>query len=444
MARPDINETRMKFGDEAARTFSCDDAKPYERKSNGHASEYHDNSDPGWQPSEPPVFSLNEIDAGDDPGPIPPRGWLLANQFCRKFLSSIVATGGTGKTALRLLQYLALATGRALTGEHVFRRCRVLLLSFEDDIVEVGRRLLAASIYYGIKRAELKGWLFIAAPRGIKLAEMHHGSRQIGQLEKTLRDAIERRKPDLIGLDPFVKLHALEENDNGAMDFVCDLLTRLAIEYDIAVDAPHHQKKGTPTPGDADSGRGASGIKDAGRLVHTLTAMSEEEAKMFGISHTERRGYVRLDPAKVNITPPSQHTKWFRLVGVNIGNGTKADDGSPGGDYPNGDDVQTVEPWTPPDTWADISIATITVVLSEIDRGLDNGQRYSDATKAGDRAAWKVVQRHCPEKTEGQCREIVKTWVKNGVLRSEPYDDPVRREPVKGLRLDASKMPGPA
>jgi hypothetical protein len=48
-------------------------------------------------PVEP--TSLNERDAGDDPGPIPPRGWLLANQFCRRFLSSIVAAGGTGKTA---------------------------------------------------------------------------------------------------------------------------------------------------------------------------------------------------------------------------------------------------------------------------------------------------------------------------------------------------------
>jgi hypothetical protein len=27
-------------------------------------------------------------------------------------------------------------------------------------------------------------------------------------------------------LDPFIKLHALEENDNGAMDFVCDLLVQ--------------------------------------------------------------------------------------------------------------------------------------------------------------------------------------------------------------------------
>ena len=86
-------------------------------------------------------------------------------------------------------------------------------------------------------------------PRGIKLAEMRGGSRQIGMLEKSLRAAIERRRPDLVVLDPYVKLHALEENDNGAMDFVCDLLATLAIEYDIAIDAPHHTKKGQLTPG---------------------------------------------------------------------------------------------------------------------------------------------------------------------------------------------------
>jgi RecA-family ATPase len=167
-----------------------------------------------------PIISLNDWDAGDDPGPIPPRGWLLGNQFCRKFLASLVATGGTGKTALRMLQYLALATGRPLTGEHVFRRCRVLLLSFEDDKDELNRRLAAALTHHKIERAELKGWLFIAAPKAMKLAEMNRGGRQVGRLETALRDAIDRRKPDIIGLDPFVKLHALEENDNGAMDFV--------------------------------------------------------------------------------------------------------------------------------------------------------------------------------------------------------------------------------
>jgi hypothetical protein len=49
----------------------------------------------------------------------------------------------------------------------------------------------------------------------------------------------------------------------------------------------------------------------------------------------------------------------------------------------------------------------------------------------------------CPGKLEGQCREIIRSWVKNSVLFSELYDDPVRREQVKGLWLDASKRPRP-
>ena len=64
----------------------------------------------------------------------PPRQWLLGNIFCRKFLSQLLADGGVGKTALRYAQYISLAIGRSLTGEHVFVRCRVLILSFEDDL----------------------------------------------------------------------------------------------------------------------------------------------------------------------------------------------------------------------------------------------------------------------------------------------------------------------
>src|SRR5262249_5461506 len=157
----------------------------------------------------------------------------------------------------------------------------------------------------------------------------------------------ERIKPDIVMLDPFVKLHALEENDNGAMDFVCDLLAQLGIEYDISVDAPHHSRKGTAVPGDPDSGRGGSSIRDAGRLVFTLTVMSEEEAQKFNIPIHMRRAYVRLDSAKVNLLPGTQPAAWFRLVGVKLNNGNDK--------YPNGDEIQTVVPWMPPDTWDNLS-----------------------------------------------------------------------------------------
>jgi AAA domain/Bifunctional DNA primase/polymerase, N-terminal len=150
---------------------------------------------------------LGEWDAGDDPGEIKPRPWLLGNQFCRGFISSIVAAGGTGKTSLRLLQFISMALGRSLCGQYVFHRCRVLLVTLEDNDDELQRRIKAVLDHYRIDRSELKGWLFCKAVRRMKLAELAGRQRIVGPLEKLLRSAIERRKPDVISLDPFVKLH---------------------------------------------------------------------------------------------------------------------------------------------------------------------------------------------------------------------------------------------
>jgi hypothetical protein len=83
----------------------------------------------------------------------------------------------------------------------------------------------------------------------------------------------------------------------------------------------------------------------------------------------------------------------------------------------------------------------IAAVLTDIDKGMPNGQRYSDASAATARAAWLVVKRHCLDRSEAQCREIVKTWLKSGVLYNDEYDDPIERKPRKGLRVDGSKRP---
>jgi AAA domain len=433
----DINDILRDEGEEAAREYH-DSAEPFNESNpkfqNGDANGHDDGHDHAADgDGTGAIHDLGERDAGDDIELPKPRQWVLGNQFCRKFLSGLIAPGGTGKSALRLAQGLSLVTKRSLTGEHVFKRCRVLIVSLEDDAEEMQRHIRAALIHHNIPLDEIAGRLFYATPKGMKLAEMRGGSRQIGMLEKSLRAAIERRQPDLVILDPYVKLHALEENDNGAMDFVSDLLATLAIEYNIAVDAPHHSKKGQLTPGDPDSGHGASAIRDAGRLVHTLTAMSEDEAKRFGISPEERTRYVRLDKAKVNLAPPSRTAIWFKLVGVRLGNGDA--------DYPNGDEVQTVEPWTPPKTWDGLSSETLNAVLTDIAAGLPNGQRYSGAGSARKRAAWTVVQKHCSDRTEGQCREIIRTWVKNGVLVEEDYSDPVDRKVRQGLRLDTTRRP---
>ncbi len=387
--------------------------------------------------NDPEPSDLGEWDAGDDTELPPPRAWLLGNVFARKFMSSLLADGGVGKTALRLAQLLSLALGRSLTGEHVFQRCRVLVISLEDDANELRRRVLALLLHYGIDRSELKGWLFLSAPggtRGKMMTADKNGRPVRGTLASNIETAIKTRKIDIVSVDPFVKSHSVEENNNSGIDEVVQVLTDLADKYNIAVDAPHHTSKGTSDPGNANRGRGASAMKDAARLVYTLSPMSTDEARAFDVSEEQRRFFVRMDSGKVNIAPPMRSAKWFRLISVRLNNGTDL--------YPNGDEVQAVEPWDPPETWADMDTQLLNQILTAIDAGLPDGTRYTDGPNAKDRAAWKVVLEHAPNKTEPQAREIIKTWVKNGVLANEEYDNPVSRKTAKGLRMDTTKRPG--
>ena len=160
--------------------------------------------------------------------------------------------------------------------------------------------------------------------------------------------------------------------------------------------------------------------------------MSDDEAARFDIPIEDRRRYVRLDAGKVNLAP-SAKTRWFRLIGVKLDNGTD--------DYPHGDEIQVAVPWQPPETWAGLSNEALNAALDEIEAGLPNGQRYSANNAAKNRSAWTAVQRHCADKSDGQCREIVKTWLKNGVLYEAGYADPVDRKQRIGLRVNTAKRP---
>jgi hypothetical protein len=47
-------------------------------------------------------------------------------------------------------------------------------------------------------------------------------------------------------------------------------------------------------------------------------------------------------------------------------------------------------------------------ILTAIDAGPGAGHHYTHRNAATDRAAGEVVQRFAPQKTEPQCREIIK------------------------------------
>ena len=78
-----------------------DQEPPFTSQFFGANKKRTDNNGSGWKAS-----GLGEWNAALDVEPPPPRGWLLGNSFCRRFVSSVLADGGTGKSALRILQAL--------------------------------------------------------------------------------------------------------------------------------------------------------------------------------------------------------------------------------------------------------------------------------------------------------------------------------------------------
>lgn len=379
------------------------------------------------------ALALNLIE-GEDDEPIQPRGWLLGTTFARGYVSATIAPGATGKTALRTVQLMALAVGRPLTGEYVHQRVPVLQVSMEDSDVEQKRRLRACRKHYGIEAAELNGWFYrlaLATTGTMLVVRDESGALVPSPLAQAIRNIVVEKGIGVVNFDPFVKVAGVDENDNRAVDQVMQVLVRIAVELDIAVDIVHHTRKGPAEAGDADAGRGASSMRDAARLAKTLMPMTKEEAQTFGIAEAERRRYVRYDDAKVNLAPAGD-TQWFELVGVPLGNATET--------YPSGDNVQTVRPWTPVGPWDGISNAIANDMLTAIEAGPGDGERYTDHGN-GERAAWHVVIRMAPDKTDAQARNIVQTWVRNGVLERRDYLSPSSRRQAKGLFLNHSKRP---
>jgi hypothetical protein len=123
-------------------------------------------------------------------------------------------------------------------------------------------------------------------------------------------------------------MHDTEENDNGAIQQVTNVLKHIAKEANVAIEIIHHTKKAGAKSdsethaGDVESGRGASSLKDACRIATTLARMSPKTADKLGINYEdEGRFLVRLDHGKGNFSGPPEGATWFKQVSVQLSNG---------------------------------------------------------------------------------------------------------------------------
>lgn len=278
-----------------------------------------------------------------DPAAIPRRQWLFGKHYIRGYATGTVAPGGTGKTAMTIVEALSMITGRDLIGGDPNPvGLTVWLWNLEDPEVEIRRRIAAAVQHHGINPATLDGKLFVNSGRDTPLVIARKVKDTIKVLEPivdALVAEIRAKRIDVLTVDPFVSSHSLPENDNAAMDAAVKAWARVAHLGNCAVELVHHSRKLGGEEASAESARGGSAFVDACRGVRVINRMSTDEAAKLGIS--EPRFFFSMMDDKPNMAPPPTSKRdWFQLVSVFL---------------PNGDEVGAVARWEKPNQLDDVT-----------------------------------------------------------------------------------------
>lgn len=369
-----------------------------------------------------------------DPATIAPREWIYGHHLIRKYVAATIAPGGVGKSTLTIGDAVAMASGKPLLGLKPHGPLRVWLWNGEDPREEIERRVVAACLHHSIEPSEIAGRLFLDSGRDvpIRIGEAGaNGPKVAMPVIDALIDAIHERQIDVLIIDPFVSVHSMPENDNGAMDAAVKAFALVADRTGCAIDLVHHSRKLNGADADIDAARGGSAIAGAVRSARALNVMSAEAAKAFGIDDRERRSYVRIDDAKANLAPAA-NARWFQLKAEPLGNGTP--------DRPE-DFVAVAETWTPPDALEGITVASLIDVQNAI-----HNQVFRESPQANEWVGHEIGRvlglnsRADPDRQ--RIKNAIKAWIKSGALIVDRVlDGKGHHRPVIGVGEWANSPP---
>lgn len=174
---------------------------------------------------------VHAADIGD--GETVPR-WLVTSLWARAGVGILGGAPKCCKSWLALEIALAVASGVPCLGAFdVGDVGPVLLYMAEDAAPVVKARLLGICRHRRLVLAALPVHL-ITAP-ALRLDRANDQTR--------LRDAVAKYAPRLLVLDPFVRLHRIDENDAGQVSALLGYLRELQRAHDVAVLVVHHARK---------------------------------------------------------------------------------------------------------------------------------------------------------------------------------------------------------
>ena len=202
----------------------------------------------------------------------PEQEWLAENMIIHKGLHFIAAASGSGKSWLGIDLAIACASGRPWCNFIETTSAKVLYINEEINLKQFWGRFCM------MHNTDLPN-LHIIQKKNTKVDKRYH----VDALVKYIKD----NDIELVVVDTFVRVHGMDENDNGAVAKLYDRFQEL-IDAGAAVVILHHNKK--LAPGSAitqDTMRGASDLAAQADMV--LSIYHDIEAKTYDVRTVKHR-----------------------------------------------------------------------------------------------------------------------------------------------------------
>ena len=163
------------------------------------------------------------------------QSWLITGLWSEQAVGIVGGEPKCCKSFLALDLAVAVASGTpCLRRFAVSRAGRVLLFAAEDALHIVRRRLEGIATAAGVALADLDIQVITSATVRLDLDADR----------KNLAETVARLQPRLLILDPFVRLHRIDENASGEVAPLLAYLRELQRRHGMAVLVVHHARKG--------------------------------------------------------------------------------------------------------------------------------------------------------------------------------------------------------
>jgi hypothetical protein len=161
--------------------------------------------------------------------------WLVAGLWSDEAVGIVGGEPKCCKSFLALDLAVSVASGApCLRRFDVLKPGRVLLYAAEDALHVVRRRLDGIAAAVSARLADLDIQVITAPTLRLDLDADR----------RSLAETVDRLRPRLLVLDPFVRLHRIDENASGEVAPLLAFLRELQRRYGVAVLVVHHARKG--------------------------------------------------------------------------------------------------------------------------------------------------------------------------------------------------------